>query len=340
MSKKKAAPEAETQLTKKQLAEKKAQEDAERLAAEQAEAEAADKKGKGKSAKGKGEKASEKEPAEPEQEPEPEPSDPAKGGKPRSLKAIASAITKKIMAGARVSVEIGLLLAEGKATIELKNSKGATKAFLIWAEEQFGIKKAMVYTYLKIATVFGSEEMQEKFSTVPLLVLNRLTMNDDMLDAAADAIEQGVKVDSAWMKEWIDSNREEDTGGEGSGKGSKGDEEGDVDGDEEPGAGSGSGKGSQDDAFIQQLEAEVEELKAKLEAAGSGVIAQDHFGAVAKRMSKLEPYQVLGVAPDADKKAVKAAMRDLIKLYHPDIVGAAGAEVVQMVEAASKAMAG
>lgn len=307
---KKEAPAAEPKLTKKQLAEKAA---AEALAKEPEQ--------------------------EPEQEQEAE-EKPTKG-KPRSLGAIAKAISKKILASAKASVEIGLLLQEGKDAIEFKHSKGATKVFLEWAETEFGIKKAQAYSYLKIAGVFGSEEMQEKFATVPMMVLSRLTMNDAMLDAAAAAIEEGVKVDIKWMKEWLEGQKEEEEEEEPKAKNKGKDHNSDSDEEEEEeeqDESKAQKRMDQDEAFVAGLEAEIEELKAKLESASSGVVAQDHFQAVAKRMSKLEPYQVLGVAPDADKKAVKAAMRDLIKLYHPDIVGASGAEVVEMVEAAAKAM--
>lgn len=333
MTKKKATtiPVVEPKLTKKQLAEKQA---AESLAAEEAKRkeEAAQAKDKGK--KGKDAPASD-EGGKGEQEETEEQEEPVGKGKPRSLTAIAKAISKKILASAKASVEIGLLLQEGKSAVEFKHSKGAGKVFLEWAEQEFGIKKAQAYSYLKIAAVFGSEEMQEKFATVPMMVLSRLTMNDDMLDAAADAIEEGVKVGVKWMKEWMEAQKEEPSNTTDSGGDNDEEEEEEESTDSEPGKGKDKG---QDDAFIQQLEAEIEELKAKLAEAASGVVSKDHFGAVALRMSKQEPYQVLGVAPDADKKAVKAAMRDLIKLYHPDIVGPSGAEVVEMVEAASKAM--
>ena len=37
-------------------------------------------------------------------------------------------------------------------------------------------------------------------------------------------------------------------------------------------------------------------------------------------------YQVLGVAPDADEKAIKAAFRRLARKYHPDVSKEADAE--------------
>jgi hypothetical protein len=330
-------------LTKKQEAEAAAKA---ALAAEaEAKAKEADAKGKGKG-KGKGKEVAP--PAEPVadapavDEAEEEVNHKANSGKPRSLSAITKAIGKKILASAKASVEIGSLLLEGKLAFEYKHSKGATKLFLEWAVTEFGIGKAQAYNYLKIAGVFGSEEMQEKFATVPMMVLSRLTANDAMLDAAQAAIEEGEKVDVKWMNVWLESQKEEsepDTSGKGKGKG-KG--ETDTDSNEEEEETESDSRNQkridQDEAFVAGLEAEIEALKAKLESSASGVVSADHFSAVAKRMSKLEPYQVLGVAPDADKKAVKAAMRDMTKLYHPDIVGAAGAEVVEMVEAAAKAM--
>mgnify|MGYP002356867153 CR=1 FL=1 len=37
-------------------------------------------------------------------------------------------------------------------------------------------------------------------------------------------------------------------------------------------------------------------------------------------------YEVLGVSPDADEKAIKSAYRRLARKYHPDVSKEAGAE--------------
>ena len=339
--KKETAPKAqEPKLTKKQLAEQAAKEEAAKAEQDNAAAAEAPTKGKGKAKAEKPAKEPTKTAPVEEEETDTEAEEKPVKGKPRSLGAIAKAISKKILASAKASVEIGLLLSEGKSAIEFKHSKGATKVFLEWAEQEFGIKKAQAYSYLKIASVFGSEDMQEKFATVPMMVLSRLTMNDAMLDAAMIALEEGVKVDIKWMKEWMEEQKEPEEKEEKQpkSKGKDADSESDEEEEEEDTDDKPSKRQEMDDKLVAQLEEEIETLKGQLSSASAGVVAQDHFQAVAKRMSKLEPYQVLGVAPDADKKAVKAAMRDMVKLYHPDIVGASGAEVVEMVEAAAKAM--
>ncbi|MBA3826848.1 MAG: DnaJ domain-containing protein [Ktedonobacterales bacterium] len=49
-------------------------------------------------------------------------------------------------------------------------------------------------------------------------------------------------------------------------------------------------------------------------------------------------YTVLGVAPTVDEEAIRAAYRKLAREHHPDVVGAAGAEMMKRINAAYRVL--
>lgn len=316
-------------------AEKAAALEAERLAAEQEEAkkaqEAAAKAAKGKG-KGKG-KEEVKEPAkEPAKEPEAE-KEPVetKGGKNMSLNTITKAIVKQIEIGSKTTLKMGELLFIAREQHFTKAVKGGAgkvdgKKFLAWAEENFSIKKAYAYNLIKVYNVFRN---MPDFHDVPYMVLINLTTDEDMLNAACQALDEGVTVDTVWLKDFLAERKAAEKQARKDAGEDEPDDEGDDDGEEEEGSSSKADKKAKqdemDDKLIAGLEAQIAELQERLSQ-------QPDMEKLAKRMKGQEAYQVLGVAPDADKRAINKAHRDLKVIF--GVVPA----VMELVDAAKEAM--
>lgn len=249
----------------------------------------------------------------------------------RTLNVLSKIISTQLANTTMSSIKIGEALEEAKGRFE------KSKEWLVWAEEAFGFGKTATYGYAKIAQVFNTPELQDKFKDLNSRTLTRLSETPSMLEDATKAIEEGEPVTAEWLDEWqvtkTDKPLKKDQ--------VKASKKAKTESEEEEGT---------DDLYVNELEGEIEELKAQVEKLSSmpdkvdteseepeaGVFA-GHFLAVAERMRELKPLAALNLHSKATKAEINASKRDLSKLYHPDIYGADVAPVHEAIQEQAKA---
>lgn len=240
----------------------------------------------------------------------------------KSLSAIAKAIVSKFTAEAKTSIEIGGLLKDAQFYFIPKGGKNVKmKDWLVWSEDNFGIKKAQAYNLMSINRVFAD---MPSFGDVQTQVLVQLTRDEAMMRDAMEALEDGEEVDAKWLKSYRKEKLEAQALLSGA---SKEDDEEQEEGEE--GAMSASAKQREkDEQFVKQLEDRIEELEAKLENAGSNYGTQ-YGKPIVAFMSKLQPYQILAIAEGSNKRKANEAKRKLVKAY------ADMTSVIEVIEAAA-----
>lgn len=251
----------------------------------------------------------------------------------RTLNVLSKIISTQLANTTMSSIKIGEALEEAKGRFE------KSKEWLVWAEEAFGFGKTATYGYAKIAQVFNTPELQDKFKDLNSRTLTRLSEIPAMLEDATKAIEEGEPVTAEWLDEWqvtkTDKPLKKDQVK--ASKKAKSDSE---------------DEGGTDDLYVVELEGKIEELEAKIaevssmpnkveaetaETADDAGIFSGHFLAVAERMRELKPLAALNLHSKATKAEINAAKRDLSKLYHPDIYGADVAVVHEVIQEQAKA---
>lgn len=226
----------------------------------------------------------------------------------RSLKVLGNLINNKITSSAKTAIDIGSLLQEGKGWF------GKTADWLAWTEDNFGFKKAHHYNYVKVALVFGSEEMKAVFGEFKIDVLSSLTRDDKMLDEAISVIKKGGEVNGAWVSEYRATKREEEKQARlEAGELSKEDKKEIAD---QKRAEKEASQQKAEELYVKELEqklevAEAEVATVKLTAMG------EYFAKLAIHLGKLKPHQVLNIEADANKRAINKAKRALEVMYAP-----------------------
>ncbi len=268
----------------------------------------------------------------------------------KSKAAISKAIVSKELAGIKSSTEIGGLLADAK--FYFPNGKGDVdgKAWLVWAEEEFGYKKAQAHNLVKIHDVFADDETLNGLKPTILITLTR---DADMLEAAKEALAGGADIDNKWLKAYreLHSPQLEDKSGS--------DGEGGEGGD---GESSSAKQREKDDKFINSLEDRITELEEKLAASEKALKKASKGGsdnndaaiaeavekavaeamatghkAVASRMSKQAPHVQLGIKEGAAARQINQAVVALDKIYGSKS-DTPSADIMALVKEAQEAM--
>lgn len=237
----------------------------------------------------------------------------------KSLGAITKAISAKFTAEARTAIEIGGLLKDAQFYFIPKGGKKVKTAdWLVWANEKFGIKKAQAYNLMAINRVFAD---MPSFGDVQTQVLAALTRDESMMKDAEEALEAGETVDAKWLKAYRKERLEAKAA-------DSGDSEELEEGEDSAGKSASEAQREKDEKFIKSLEDRIEQLEQeKADAKANALTARSK--AITAYMSKLQPYQILAVAEDSDKRKANAAKRKIAKAYE------GMPEVLELIEGAA-----
>ena len=116
----------------------------------------------------------------------------------KTLNQITSAINSQIKASATQAFTIGENLELAKAHfLDKITGKQDGKAFVAWADEAFGLKKASVYNYITISKVFGSKKA---FASVGIKILTKIMRDEQLVKDAEKAMADGQEINAEWVK--------------------------------------------------------------------------------------------------------------------------------------------